>query len=199
MTRFAMRLSMVLALVAGTPGVTAALAGEGSAAASGARIRVTAPGISGKRLVGTLARMDATTLTLSQENGKGALEVPRNAITRIELSRHASRKGRGAKIGTLLGFGAAVAIGLASGEDCGSLPEPQPGLLGLEDRLRRSFCIDKVTMAALSSVLTVPGGALLGWAAAPGESWVATTPDRLRLAVAPVAGGGVGASVSIRF
>jgi hypothetical protein len=198
MTRFAMRLSMVLALVAGTPGLNAAVAEEASATASGARIRVTAPSLSGKRLVGTLTRMDATTLTLWQENGKRTLEVPRSAITRLEVSRHSSRRGKGAGIGALVGIGAAVVIGVAGGDDC-NFPPARPEELDLGERLNRSFCFGRGEIALAASLLTVPLGTLLGYAAAPGERWAPTAPERLRVAVSPLRGGGVGAKLSVRF
>jgi hypothetical protein len=89
--------------------------------------------------------------------------------------------------------------GLIAGEDCGSLPEPAPGLLGLGERLHRNLCIDKTPMALFSSLLTVPAGALIGLGVAPGERWVRTTPDRVRLTVTPVRGTGIGAALSVRF
>jgi hypothetical protein len=180
MTRCAMGRSLMVGLMASLVGAGAARAEEQRPAASGPRVRVTAAGISGKRLVGTLTAIDQTNLTLRREDGR-PVEVPRAAITRIELSRGASRKGKGAGIGALVGIGAAVAFGLAVGES------------------DESFVPDKGTAMLASAIVAVPLGTLLGWAAAPGERWVATSPDRFRMSVAPVRGGGVGASLSFRF
>ena len=190
---------LVVGLMIGMVGVTVAPAEEPATPAVGIRVRVTAPAVSGERLVGTLVRMDETTLTLRAGKGKGTLEVPRAAIIRLEVSRSRSRKGEGAGIGMLVGIGAAVAVGLGAGGGCESVAVPDPWLFGLSERLDRNLCVGKGEAALLTSLVTIPVGALIGYAAAPGERWVATTPDRLRLAVAPVRGGGVGATLSVRF
>jgi hypothetical protein len=65
--------------------------------------------------------------------------------------------------------------------------------------LNRNLCLGKGETALLTGILTVPAGALLGWASAPGEKWEVSTPDRLRVAVAPTRGGGVRAALSIAF
>ena len=199
MAHAALRRSLVAGLIAGMIRAGPAAAGEPSPAVLGPRVRVTAPAVSGKRLVGTLLAMDDTTLRLQPQKGKDVLEVPRNAITRIELSRRPSRRGKGAGIGALVGLGAAVAIGFAAGEDCSSLPEPDPWLFGFEAGLRRNLCYGKGETAAMLSILTVPAGALIGMGAAGGERWVRTTPDRFSVAVKPVRTGGIGATVSVRF
>ena len=196
MARFAIRL--VGGLISGVAAVSSAQAQEPSPSASGARIRVTAPAVAGSRLVGTLVGMDETSLTLRADKGKGTFAVPRNAITRLEVSRHRSRKGEGAGIGMLIGIGAAVAVGLSAGGDCESVAVPDPWLFGLSERLDRNLCVGKGEAALLTSLVTVPVGALIGYAAAPGERWVATAPERLHLAVKPVRGG-VGATLSVRF
>lgn len=197
MVRYANR-PVVVGLIIGVAAVGGASADEVPAPGSSPRVRVTAPTVSGKRLVGTLLRMDEETLTLGAQKGQGVIEVPRSAITRMEVSRRSSRKGKGAGIGALVGLGAAVAIGFATGDDCDSLPEPGPGWSGLVERLNRNLCMGKGETAAIVSILTVPAGALIGLGAAPGERWAATTPDRLSVAVRPVRGG-VGAALSLRF
>lgn len=186
MTRLAMRRSLAVGLVAGLVGAGAAQGDEPTGAGSGPRVRLTAPAVSGKRLIGTLVRQDDATLTLQRQGAKETMAVPRAAITRIEVSRHRSRRGKGAGIGALVGLGAAVVIGVAAGEDC-------------YDGRARLICFDKGTMTAASALLTIPVGTLLGMAVAPGERWQTTTPERLRVALAPVRGGGVRASLSLRF
>lgn len=198
MARLARRRSLVVGFMLGLVGVVPAVGDEASSPAPDTRVRVTAPGVLGKQVVGTLVHMDDMTLAV-RPKGKDVLEVPRSAITRFEVSRGKSLRGKGAKIGAIVGLGAAVAIGLIAGEDCGSLPEPAPGILGLSERLHRNLCIDKAPMALFSSLLTVPAGALVGLGFAPGERWVRTTPDRVRLTVTPVRGTGIGAALSVRF
>ena len=185
MAHVAMSRSLVVGLVVLVAGAHSAQAGDPSGAGSGPRVRLTAPTLSGKRLIGTLVRQDDATLTLQRE-GAEALTVPRAAITRIEVSRHRGRRGLGAGIGALVGIGAAVAIGRHSGEDC-------------DDGRFRFLCFDRTTTAALYAILTVPAGTVVGAVVAPGEKWETTTTDRLRLTMAPVRGGGARASLSVRF
>jgi hypothetical protein len=196
MTHCSMGRSLIVGLMA-LAGASAAPAEEQQPAASGPRVRLTAPTVSGKRLVGTLTAMDLASLTLRREDGS-RVEVPRAALTRIELSRGPSRKGRGARIGALIGIGAAVVLGVAAGDDC-NFPPARPEDLDLAERLDRNLCFGKGQIALAASVLTVPLGTLLGFAAASGERWQVTSPDRFRMAVAPARGGGVGASLSFRF
>ena len=198
MARGAIRRSLVVGLVTSMVGTGAASAGDAPPVTASPRVRVTAPTISGKRLVGTLLAMDEKTLTIAPGKGKGVLEVPRAAVTRIEVSRRPSRRGKGASIGFLAGLGAAVAIGIAAGDDCGSLPGPKEA----DDfvaRLNRNLCMDTTETALLASILTIPASTLIGMAAAGGERWGRTTPERLSLAVKPTRTGGLGAALSVRF
>ena len=160
---------------------------------SGARIRVTAPTFIGNRLVGTLVGLDETTLRLQRE-GKEPLDVPRASIVRVEVSRHRSRKRQGAQNGLLVGLGAAIAVGLATGEkNCDAIAGDD--FLG---RLNRAFCFDRGETALLTGILTVPAGIVLGILAAPGEKWDVVNADRLRFTVAPQREG-VRAALAIRF
>ena len=193
MTR-AMRRSVALGVVLSLAGIAVAPAQELSGVVT-PRVRVTAPSVSGKRLIGDLVAMDATTLSIKPEKGKAVIELPRAAITRVELSRRRSRKGTGAAIGALVGLAAGVALGLATGDDCGSLPSGDD----LVSRLDRNLCFDRTVTAMGYSLLTVPAGALIGLGAAGGEKWVRTTPDRFSISVKPVRMSGLGAAVSVRF
>lgn len=181
MTRFPIRRFLVVGLIAVVVAMRVAQADEPGPVAPGSRVRLTAQSVSGKRLVGTVVGLDEATLTLQRQGAKETLQVPRGAITTLEVSRHRSRKGKGAGIGALVGLGAAVAIGLGAGDD--------------DDCV---FCYSKGETAAIFGILTVPAGALLGLAVAPGEKWVASSPDRLRVSVVPVRGG-AGLTVSLRF
>lgn len=187
------------ALIAVVLGVSVARADEPAPVAAGARVRLTAPSVSGKRLVGTLVGLDDTTLTLQRQGGKETLQVPRGAITTTEVSWRRSRKGKGAAIGALVGLGAAVAIGLAAGDDdCSSVQDVGNPWLDLTAHVLRTFCHSKGEMAAFAAILTVPAGALLGLAVAPGEKWQPSSPDRLSVRITPVRGG-AGLTVAFRF
>jgi hypothetical protein len=192
MTRSSMVLAMAVASL-----LVAAIGASAEESPSGARVRVTAPSFSGKRLIGVLVGLDETTLTLQPPGAKGSLQVPRATITKIEASRHPGRKARGAGIGLLVGLGAAAVVGLAAGDDC--TPSPEDNLGDFGTRLRYSLCFDKGDMALLSGILLVPAATLLGVVASPSEKWEVSTTDRLRIAVAPTRGGGVRATLAIRF
>jgi hypothetical protein len=179
MTRFPMRRFLVVGLTAVVVGVSVTQVDEPGPVALGPRVRLTAPSVSGKRLVGIVVGLDEATLTLQRQGGKDTLQVPRRAITGVEVSQRRSRKGKGAGIGALVGLGAAVAIGLAADDECG-------------------FCYSKGETAAIVGILTVPAGALLGLAVAPGEKWHPSSLDRLSVRITP-ARGGAGVSVSLRF
>src|SRR6266850_2543300 len=162
------RSSMVLAMAV-APLLVGAIGASAEESPSGSRVRVTAPSFTGKRLVGVLVGLDETTLTLQRQGAKGPLQVPRAAITKIEASRHRSRKATGAGIGLLVGLGAAAVVGLAAGENC----DPRPGddLSDFGTRLHYSLCYDKGDMALLSGILIVPATTLLGLVASPSEKW----------------------------
>lgn len=193
MMRVPISCSLLVAVVAVMVDVSAAAAEE-PAAFAGQRVRLTVPSVSGKRLIGTLVGLDETTLTLRRYGVDDTLQVPREAIARLEVSRHRSRKAKGAALGALIGLGAALAVGVAAGDDCGLIQGDD-----FSTRLQRSFCFDKGETAVISAILFVPAGTLLGLVAAPGEKWEPSTPGRLRVGVAPMRGGGVRVGLSVAF
>jgi hypothetical protein len=199
MTRFQMQPFLAVALIALGVAVSGARADEPAPPAPGTRVRLTAPSVAGKRLVGNVVGLDDATLTLRRDGAVDTMLVPRSAITRVEVSRHRSRKGKAAAIGMLVGLGAAVAVGLAVGDNCASLRTPEPGIIGFSDRLARSLCHGKGETAALSAILTVPLGMLFGAVAAPGEKWEASSMSRLQMAIAPARDGGLRAAITVRF
>jgi hypothetical protein len=158
------------------------------------RIRVTAPSLSGKRLVGVLVSLDETTLRIEREEGQPPIAVPRASITKIETSRHGSRKGQGAAIGLLFGVATAVVVGVTAGSDCAKADDGDPYF-----HFGTILCYNRSETTAFTAVLTVPLGALLGAVGSPGEKWEVMGADRLRLAVTPARGGGVRAAVALRF
>jgi len=90
------------------------------------------------------------------------------------------------------GLASGVALGLATGHDCGS-DEFLVLIVGLFGGCRGT------NRAVVISLATVPVGTLVGYVLAPGEKWETASADRLRIAVVPTRGGGVRAAVSLRF
>jgi hypothetical protein len=186
--------------VVGICGAVTGLAAAGMAQAddawslsAGARVRLTAPSVSGKRLTGTVLGIDDATLTLRRGPRGETMQVPRAAITTLEVSR-GGRRGKGALIGAAAGLASGVALGLGTGHHCtGSDWELLYVVLTVGVDCRGG------SRAAVLSALTVPSGALVGFLLAPGEKWEMASTDRLRIGVAPTRGGGVRAAVSLRF
>jgi hypothetical protein len=95
-------------------------AGSGIAAqdsvriAPGNRVRVTAPKISGTRIVGTYDHMDADTLVV--QVGGRTRSFPRTAVTRLDVSTgQKGNAGTGALYGALFGAGiGALALGTSA-------------------------------------------------------------------------------------
>jgi hypothetical protein len=195
MTRCPIRRFLVVGLIAAVVGVSVTQADESRPVATGLRVRLTAPSLSGKRLVGTVVGLDETSLTLQREGGKETMQVPRGAITTAETSWRRSRKGKGAVIGALVGLGTAVVLGFAIGENyCGDTP---PELRAIMSSLGL-VCLSKGETAGVLALVGVPAGALLGLAVAPGEKWHPSSVDRLSIRITP-ARGGAGLTVSLRF
>jgi len=178
MNNLAMSASCVmLLLLAGST-----LAEEPAPLALGTRLRVTADQI----VVGRLVAQDEQYLTLMINHGRDRAVVPRVRIITLERSLRPSRKGTGAASGAAIGALSAALFGLMAGGDCS----------------RHSIdviCIPPYGVALVSSIVLVPLGALVGVVAAHGERWELLSGHRVAVRVMPIRGGGMTASVSLRF
>lgn len=153
----------------------------------GMRLRVTAPAQTPKRIVGTLASADPSSLTI-QTSGK-QIVVPREVIQAVEISERRGWKKRGA----LIGAGVAVLAALA--------------IAASEDYSPHEFCLEScatVTNGSFASeallgiaILGLPGAGL-GAALAPGERWVAAKTPTLGMQHTQ-AEGGLRVGISVRF
>ncbi len=166
---------------------SSASAEEGKPTTSGPRVRVTALGFAAKPIVGVLTAIDATKITILRSKESAAVAIPRDALTRFEISHKSSRKGKGAGIGALIGAGVGAALGVAAGADCGA-PDA-------------SFCISRGASAAAVGLAGAAVGSILGAIIAPGEKWETANLDSLKVSVTLVGGrrGGVGLMLSLRF
>ena len=152
-----------------------------------------------QRVVGRLAEVRVETIVVKRPQGDRTetLEIRKLDIHQLEVSRGPGRRGRGARIGALVGVGAAIAIGVAAGEECQSVPGPATWG-NFTEKLNSNLCMGHGATGALSAILTVPLGALVGYAVAPGEKWrSAGVPE---LSVQPsVSRGGAGVQLALRF
>ena len=187
-------LAMVLGLAtlaAGRP----ADAAETKASAVGPRVRVTT---TKERFVGRVVTVRGETLVLERAGRADTLEIHRPEILALEISERRSRRGRGAVIGALAGIGAAVAIGAAGGETCTASPGPADWG-NFTEKLNSNLCLGHTETALLGGLLTVPLGALLGVAIAPGEKWRPIGVNQLSVGATMSRSGGVGLQVTLRF
>lgn len=166
-------------------GLSAPLAGQEAGLEPGTRIRVEAPTVTDGRTAGSLDSIDAAALHLTLQDG-GRLTVPRGAVESIEVS--AGRRShwvRGAGIGALVGlaFSGTLAI-VGANEGDGELTS-----------------LDNAVYAAFILVTTA-GGAVVGGitgAFIRTEQWKPAPASDVQVGVRPVAGGGLGIGVSLRF
>lgn len=117
-----------------------------------------------KTITGRLLGISETTITIHEAEKHTPLVLPRQMVTKLELSLRRGRRGNGALIGFGAGVAAAVAVGLASGSDENC-----------------SLCFSAADISVMYSLLLGPAGAAIGAAVAPGERWQTITPDRIRL------------------
>jgi hypothetical protein len=158
----------------------------------GSRVRLMAAAVSPKQLIGTILRLDATTLELQMADQKQATVVPRDAITRAEISLGWSKK-RHVLIGALVGGAVGTIAVLATPEEpcdpiaLGSdlLPCVAPGPSQGEGAL-------------ILGAVGAATGALVGSLIPPGERWQTTTA-RPRMSIGPTHGRGVQISLSLSF
>jgi hypothetical protein len=183
------RRCMAVTFVAMSVAVSGGATEEPLLPAEGTRVRLTAPSIAQGGLVGALLDVDKMTLTLDLGYGKGTRQIPREAITGVEVSRQRGRMHRGAFIGALVGLGAGIALGIARGSDCG------PDEYGY---LPDTPCFDKRAAVVTASMVTVPVGVMTGLLVAPREKWERLGAASWQVSVAP-ARRGVRAVVRVGF
>ena len=156
----------------------------------GVRLRISAPELSSKRLVGAVESVVGDTLVLKLDKGDAISTVPFTAVERIDVSR-GSIPGNTAFIvagGVIgLGIGIAEAARINSDEDCESA-----SVQGLWCSL--AWFIAPPAFAVI--------GSIAGWlVSAPFfriEGWEKVPPEYLRVSIYP-ANGGIALAFSVEF
>ena len=102
-----------------------------------------------ERFVGRLAEVRDETVVVKRPRGDRTetIEIRKLDIRRLEVSHGPGRRGRGAKIGALVGVGAAIAIGVAAGEDCQDVPGPATWG-NLVEKLNSNLCMGHTAVQA---------------------------------------------------
>ena len=143
----------------------------------GGRVRVTAPRLSPKPLVGIVESSSAQAVLVRVGERDPAVSVPRADIMRLELSRGRARRKSaliGGAIGAVVCLGGVYALCKSEGE------------------------CDPVVAAATSAGFGFGVGAGVGALVAP-ERWQDVPLDRVRVSLAPTRGGGVSIRASFAF
>lgn len=147
----------------------------------GHRVRVTAPSVADRHLVGTVERWTGDSLALSAQDAT-VLAVPLASITRLEVSR--SKRSHTA-VGAVLGFIGFAGLGYVIGSniDCGSdCPPAQGG-------------------AIAAGIVSIPGvliGAVIG-SSMKVDRWEEVPLERFRVSVTPHGDGRFACGASITF
>jgi hypothetical protein len=156
--------------------------------APGTRVRVTT---ARKRIVGRVLGFEKGVLLLERKGLREPLKIPRPDVLVLEVSSGRGNRGRTARIGAVVGLGAAVALGVLAGEDCPPPANPNPYDFDL--------CFDHATTGILSGILTIPLGALVGYAVGHGERWRPVQSLHVSLGVGPSRSGGGSVRLAIAF
>jgi RNase P/RNase MRP subunit p29 len=164
----------------------------------GQRVRILMAKPSGKseRIEGNVVAEDERTLKLERPGSDSPpVTVERSIVSSVERSVAKSRKGHGAAIGFLIGALTGAAVGYAAGDDSQGAPFCTfDGCATLGP-----FAPSKPASALLLGAVFGLAGAGIGAAASPGERWQRVPKEGVRLSLVPVAGGGVGARLSLSF
>jgi hypothetical protein len=159
---------------------------EGSAQATGgeprlfqgSRVRVSAPAIAARRIVGTLTAFDDDSLTLEEKGRRDPLIIPRAAITKLDVSSGPRSR---ALLGAGLGLAGSLVAGLATGAKCPG------GTTG--------SCGTALGTALMYSLALAPLGAMIG-GDHPGDRWEDAGWKHPHVGVSLVPGRGLGVSVT---
>jgi hypothetical protein len=156
----------------------------------GTRVRVLAPRIAERAIVGVLVGADGDDLVVKQAGSNVSIAVPRIAISRLEMSQGRASKAKGALVGAGMGAAAGAAFG-AGPRNCRNAP-------GCEALTDTAFGSNSNYVAG--SVLVGAGvGALVGALVTRGERWRVAPTDSVSISLATPGGRSIGLRVGIAF
>ncbi len=121
----------------------------------GARVRISAPVVAARPILGTVVGLDERTVDVAVIGKGDAVVVPRSAISRIDVGCGRRSRGRNALIGAGIGLGMGALLGLAHGGD-----DPEMWI-----------AYSAGEYALMFAALGAPAGALVGAAVPPRERW----------------------------
>jgi len=173
-------------------------AGEAQGLQLGARVRVWAmefPRTTERtpltKVTGRLVGIDDIALRVETSAEHPPVVVPRQDVSRIELSIRRGRRGKGALIGLAVGVvaGAVIVATDRPGSD-----SPNAQLAAIFELNLEGPEYDAGAIVLLGAI-----GAGLGALVAPGEKWETLTGERVRLVLGPAGGGGRGLRFGLSF
>ncbi len=164
------------------------LAAQHTLVTPGARVRVSAPTVAERPLLGTVVALEVDTLIVDARGYAHPLALPLASLAWLEVSRgQKSRTLKGAGIGFLVGGAAGLAtaaIVCAIAGDCAA-DDPYTGLV---------YAVFGVLGAGVGALT----GAIIG-STIKVDRWEAVPLDRIRVSLTPTAPGGVGVTVHVRW
>jgi hypothetical protein len=115
------RFSLLLLSIASVPSTAVHAQVREPEIPPGARVRVSAPALSQRAVIGRYEGLNADSLSLMPVRTGSLMRIPLSQISRLELSDGRNRAG-GATVGALLGFGVSVAGGFLCLAVCPTSP-----------------------------------------------------------------------------
>jgi hypothetical protein len=168
-------------------GSTSASAADGDAPLTptitpGLRVRILAPEVSSKKLIGTIDRLSDDSVILDVPGRTESIVVLREKIVRLDLSDGARSRG----IDAAFGAGVGAAIGAASGALANS-------------GSRGGHIVSGGAVAGVCALLGAGVGALIGLAIPPGEHWREMSATHYRMGFTPRLDHGLDLAVALSF
>lgn len=149
--------------------------------APGAWVRIKAPSVSKRWLIGKIVTINADTLMLRSEKQATPLAISLASMTELEVSQgRKSNAGKGRRIGLLAGAGIGFPLGYAIGEE-----EVSRGTVGARS-------------AVFFGYIGLLVGAIIG-SGTHTDKWQEVPLDRIRLSISPQRHGGLTAGARVRI
>lgn len=145
---------------------------------AGMRVRVTAPDIALKPVVGTIGKLSEDAIELVVKGREDTIRLPRTSVLRLEVSQGPNR-----------------AIGLFVGGAVFAAAGALVGAVGCRD----SSDFNSSQCAAILGGFGFALGAGVGALTGVGDNWKDVRVERIRLTVAPTPGRGVALSMRFTF